>query len=149
QNQNQNPAPARGKAPSPSPRHDAWTSLVAHGEFEAVIAAANAKGIRTCLDSCSAVELRAVADAARYTKRLELAEKTLLALRERFPGAGPSAGAAFLLGRTAELRGRNAQAEHYYELYLAESSDGEYASDALAGCMRVVAALRGEAAARS
>ncbi|MFI5307679.1 MAG: FecR domain-containing protein [Polyangiales bacterium] len=137
---------ARGKAPAP--RRDTWQSLVARGEFEAVIAAANAKGIDGCLGSCAAPELRALADAARYTKRLELAEKCLLALRQRFAGSGPSAAAAFLLGRTSELRGHNAQAEHWYELYLAESADGEFASDALAGRMRVVTALRGKTAAR-
>jgi hypothetical protein len=139
----------RGKAQAQPPSHrDTWQSLVTRGEFEAVIAAATAKGVDGCLASCPATELRALADAARYTKRLELAEKCLLSLRERFAGSGPSAGAAFLLGRTSELRGRNAQAEHWYELYLGESADGEYASDALAGRMRVVEVLRGKAAAR-
>jgi TolA-binding protein len=138
---------ARGRAQTP--HRDSWQSLVMRGEFEAVIAAAAAKGSHACLESCPASELRALADAARYTKRFELAEKCLLALRHRFSGSAGSAAAAFLLGRTNELRGRNAQAEHWYELYLAESSDGEFASDALAGCMRVVAALRGKSAARS
>ena len=118
------------------------------GEFDAVIAVATAKGIGGCLESCPADDLRALADAARYTKRVELAETCLLALRKRFADSAQGAGAAFLLGRTLESRGRNAKAEPWYERYLRESPEGEFASDALAGRMRVVAALRGKAAAR-
>jgi TolA-binding protein len=134
---------------APLPHRDSWQTLVMHGEFEAVVAAANEKGLQTCLSACSAPELRALADAARYTNRVDLAEQCLLALRQRFADSGQSQAAAFLLGRTGESRGRTASAQHWYEVYLAESPDGEFAADALAGRMRTVAAARGNAAARS
>jgi TolA-binding protein len=148
-------APAAGSGTSPLrqkgplPHRESWQSLVMHGEFEAVVAAANEKGLQACFGSCSAVELRALADAARYTNRVDLAEGCLLALRQRFADSGQSQVAAFLLGRTSESRGRTAKALHWYEVYLAESPDGEFAADALAGRMRAVAASRGNAAARS
>jgi transmembrane sensor len=133
----------------PMPHRDSWQTLVMHGEFETVVAAANEKGLQACLSACSAPELRALGDAARYTNRVGLAEQCLLGLRQRFADSGQSQAAAFLLGRTSESRGRTASAQHWYEVYLAESPDGEFAADALAGRMRTVAAARGNAAARS
>jgi TolA-binding protein len=127
---------------------DSWQSLVMRGEFELVIAAAQSKGVDACLESCSAQDLRALADAARYANRVELAEQCLLGLRQRFSDSGSSHAAAFLLGRTSESRGNTSKAQQWYERYLEESPDGEFAADALAGKMRAVVAQHGKAAAR-
>jgi hypothetical protein len=141
-------APATGAAsPKPSQRRESWQELLTHGEFESVVAAASARGIDACLASSGAADLRSLADAARYTGRADLADKTLLALRKRFPGTGHSAAAAFLLGHSHESRSL-AAAERWYETYLYESPDGEFAAEALAGKMRVISKRSGDAAAK-
>ena len=55
--------------------------------------------------------------------------------------------AAFLLGRVHEAQSPGAAAR-WYETYLSESSDGEFAAEALAGRMRAVSAERGPLAAK-
>jgi TolA-binding protein len=125
-----------------------WSELVRSGDFRAVVAAAAQRGIELSLRSADASELRALADAARYTGESELAERSLNALRMRFPGTKQSSAAAFLLGRTLESRGAAREAEHYFTIYLNEDPRGEFASEALAGRMRAVAAVEGPAAAK-
>jgi hypothetical protein len=142
------PPSAAQSGSKPTVRHETWQELVGRGEFEAVVAAANSRGIDGCVTGCSAADLRSLADAARYTSHNDLAERSLLALRQRFPGSGQSAAAAFLLGRTYESRSQLASAQHWYETYSSESPDGEFAAEALAGKMRAVATTRGSAAAK-
>ncbi|HVR20631.1 MAG TPA: tetratricopeptide repeat protein, partial [Polyangiaceae bacterium] len=124
-----------------------WSKLVAEGQFKTVLAQAETRGIGRCVASCSAADLSALADAARYTGRTELAEQSLQALRSRFTGESAARGAAFLLGRLRETRGSSGDAKTWYERYLAESPGGSYASEALAGKMRTVRAVSGPAAA--
>lgn len=125
-----------------------WSSLVSKGKFQAVVQAAESRGISSCLSGCSATDLGALADAARYTGQNALAEKSLKALRSRFSGSsGPRA--AFLLGRLYEGQGQSAQARRWYETSLSESPSGAYSGEALAGKMRAVLGDQGRAAARS
>src|SRR6185295_18592610 len=84
--------------------HETWQELLTRGDFESIVTSATARGVDGCVASCSAGDLRSLADAARYTNRSELADKCLLALRKRFPGGTQSAAAAFLLGRTHEAQ---------------------------------------------
>jgi hypothetical protein len=143
-----NAAPSPGAAsPKTSQRRESWQELVVHGEFESVVASAYARGLDGCVATCSAADLRSLADAARYTGRPDLADKTLLALRKRFPGTAHSTNAAFLLGHTNEQRSP-AAAERWYETYLSEAPNGEFAADALAGKMQVINARSGAAAAK-
>jgi hypothetical protein len=100
-----------------------------------------------CLATCSAVDLRALADAARYTGASSLATQVLLSLRSRFTGTHQGAASAFLLGRTAESGGDLAAADRWYATYLHESPGGEFAADALGG--RMLAASRRGAAAEA
>jgi hypothetical protein len=151
------PAPpvdgARAPSPSPAPtaakqtQRREWQEMFIHGEYESVVAAATARGIEACLTSCSAADLRSLADAARYTGRSDLADRTLRALRKRFAGSSQSAAAAFLLGRTHESQSP-AAGERWYETYLSEAPDGEFAAEALAGKMRIIASTSGTAAAK-
>jgi hypothetical protein len=138
-------AAGNNKAPA---RRDSWQELLTHGDFESIVVAANARGYEACITGCSAGDLRSLADAARYTGRGELAEKCLLALRQRFPTGAHAAAAAFMLGRTHETRNQPTTAQRWYETYLAESPDGEFAAEALAGKMRAVTTTRGPAAAK-
>ncbi len=129
-------------------RRESWQDLVARGEFESVLSAANGRGIEACLASCSALDLRSLADAARYMTRTELAERALYALRQRFPGSGHSVWAAFFLGRISESRAQPGAAQRWFDTYLAEAPDGDFAAEALAGKMRAVATLSGAASAK-
>ncbi len=126
-----------GSAAAVESHQDSWQSWVSHGRFQSVVEAAEAKGIEACLGECSLADVRALADAARYTGRFDLAEKSLLAIRLRASASGQRATAAFLLGRNSESRGQAKVANSWYDTYLIESPNGEFAADALAGKMRV------------
>jgi hypothetical protein len=131
-----------------APRRESWQELLTRGDFESIVVAANARGFEACITGCQASDLRSLADAARYTGRGELAEKCLLALRQRFPTGANAAAAAFMLGRTHETRNQPTTAQRWYETYLAESPEGEFAAEALAGKMRAVTTTRGPASAK-
>jgi hypothetical protein len=125
-------------------RSEGWDARIARGEFAEIVKEAEARGTAACLASCSAGDLRALSDAARYTGNGELAEQSLLALRKRF-SSGAGRDAAFLLGRLYEPRG--ASALTWYDTYLREAPGGAFAAEALAGKMRVVRRLSGAHAA--
>jgi TolA-binding protein len=147
------PSTPANSAPTPAvkgsnSRQDSWQTLVSRGQFQAVVAAAEARGIDACLQSCGVSDVRALADAARYTGHSSIAEQSLLAIRQRAPAGNQRSAAAFLLGRTSESGGQAASANGWYDNYLAESPNGEFAADALAGKMRVTVQTQGNAAAR-
>lgn len=124
-----------------------WSKLVARGDSRRVIAEAEAMGQKACFSQCSVADLRALADAARYSGRLDMAEAALRAVRERFPAQAPVA--AYLLATVDEARGRNASALRWYEAYLAEAPGGGFLSEALAGRLRMLVATNGYTSARS
>jgi TolA-binding protein len=135
--------------PTTAPHEEPWPELVRRGAFEAVVLAAKSRGLTGCLATCSAADVRALADAARYVGDTDNAKKSLLALRSRFPGSRNSAAAAFLLGRTSESTGDLSSADRWYRTYLSESANGEFAADALAGRMRTSKAVEGAQAGAS
>jgi hypothetical protein len=124
-----------------------WAALVSKGAYRQVVEAATARGTEQCLATGTGEELSALADAARYVGRGDLAERSLLSLRKRH-AAGYGVRAAFLLGRLYEGRGDRASAKSYYETTLREGAGGAFAAEALAGKMRTVASLEGRASAR-
>jgi FecR protein len=124
-----------------------WPKLVAAGQFTALLAQANERGTSNCLRACSASDLSALADAARYTGRTELAGQSLHALRARFAREPEGHSAAFLLGRLREGQGAASDARTWYERYSNEAPGGPYAAEALAGKMRTTLTLEGRAAA--
>lgn len=114
--------------------NESWSSLIARGEFAAVVKDAEAHGLDVTLARASAAELTSLADAARYTRRYDVAQQALLRVRERFPGSGRSSEAAFFLGRLAETGPTSTSAKAalpWYETYLRESAQGPYAGEAL------------------
>jgi len=154
------PAPAHTEEPTPAapselapPRaappgsSEPWSTLIARGQFETVVAKAGERGAHDCEASCSAADLKALADAARYTGRGAMAEGALQALRARFATAKEGRAAAFLLGRMYEARGALRNAGRWYDTYLGELPSGDLAAEALAGKMRVVQSTSGKAAA--
>jgi hypothetical protein len=123
-----------------------WSKLVASGEFKQVTREADAMGLMACLSNCSASDLRALADASRYTGRLDTAEAALRALYDKYPAQATSA--IYLLGSVDEARGRNVSALRWYEAYLAKVSSGGFVGEARAARLRMLVATEGNAAAR-
>lgn len=123
-----------------------WSRQVAQGNFAAVIAEAERRGLEKTLSTASLAEVSALADAARYGQRGAIASRALLALRQRFAGSSTAREAAFLLGRIAESNG--GAASEWYDRYLQESPTGPYASQALGRKMMLLYKRGGAAAAR-
>jgi hypothetical protein len=109
-----------------------WRKRVAGGQFHVVIREAEDAGIDRCLAGLASDRLTALADAARYTARTDLARRVLSAQRQRFSGSAPAHDAAFLLGRLAEDTGAPLpNALDWYDRYLIEAPTGSYAAEAL------------------
>ncbi len=133
-------------APQGTPGAHPWARQVAQGHFAAVIAEAEQRGLARTLSSGSLEELAALADAARYSGRAQIAKRVLLAERQRFPGSSAARDAAFFLGRIAEDSGGGAI--EWYERYVSESPRGSYASQAFGRKMMLVYKQRGASAAK-
>ncbi len=149
-------AGARGEPPAaPAPRAASappvrdWASLVAGGDFESVVRDAERVGLDRCLAQASGADLASLADAARYGRHDDLARRTLLAERRRFPASSAAHDAAFLLGRLEETDQRAAAAIEWFGRYLAESPAGTYASEALGRKMVLTQQTSGDAEARA
>lgn len=129
-----------------------WASRVASGAFKGVVDEADATGVERCLAEIPAASLQALADAARYVRRTDLARRALLAERRRFVGSVGAHDAAFLIGRLAEdSSGDSREALAWYDRYLGEGEDGEhgtYASEALGRKMMTLDRLGEGAEAR-
>lgn len=148
-----------GSAPAPSSTAAAaattglplrpWREALANGEWDRIVAEAERAGIDATLQTAAPDDLIALADAARYRRRLDLAQAALLAHRRRFPSSARAAEAIFLLGRVAELQvaGR-ANALMRYDEYLARAPNGTYAAEALGRKMTLLNDIGGAAKAR-
>jgi hypothetical protein len=141
------PLPANPAKSEPAHRI-AWGELARRGEYNSVVEQAKERDVQTCLTSCSIAELRALADSARYVGQPGLAEQSLKAMRRRLSGGEQRAWAAFMLGRIADARGESGKANTWYDTYLAEAPNGQFAADALAGKMQATAQLNGTAVAK-
>jgi len=151
-------APPTGSAPRPvAPErrlarsllaHAQWAPLLARGDFDAIVDQAKKTGLDVCLGSDTEPNLAALADAARYTHRNDLARRSLLALRSRFPSTDRARDAAFFLARLSETPGPDAtEALSWYERYLREGASGSYAEEALGREMILLRRSGGGAAA--
>jgi hypothetical protein len=136
----------------PQPRASAtepklnWTKRVAAGDFDAVLAEAQESGLETVLAKSSLGDLVALADAARYRGRTDVARRALLAQRERFSSSTAARTAAFLLGRLSESEPEAAIA--WYDRYLGEAPNGEFASEALGRKLMAVQTVSGPQVAK-
>jgi hypothetical protein len=126
--------------------HPRWAPLLARGDFETIVAQATKAGLELCLGSDTEQNLAALADAARYTHRDDLARRALLALRVRFPATSRARDAAFFLARLGETGGSGALP--WYARYLEEAPRGSYAEEAL-GREMILLGRRREDAARA
>jgi hypothetical protein len=143
--------------PSPVPRSSSpeptltWPQALARGEFQRVLDEAERRGIDDVLSRATSADLAALADAARYGRRNDLARQTLLAQRRRFPQTSAGRDAAFFLGTLDESRtGRDAEtnALEWYGRYLAENPTGSYGGQALGRRLVLFDSLHDRVAAR-
>jgi ferric-dicitrate binding protein FerR (iron transport regulator) len=118
-----------------------WRKEIASGEFQPILAEAEARGMQSCLRSLPSDRLAALGDAARYAGQTALASRVLQAQRARFPGSPAAAEATFLLGRLAEdAHEPSSAALPWYELYLTQAPSGAYAAEALGRQMLILGA---------
>jgi TolA-binding protein len=144
------PLPQPSAAPAEVPGTERrWKEALANGQWDRVLADVEREGLDATLKTASSDELFALADAARYRRRADLARAALLAQRRRFPTSARSLDAAFLLGRAEEQResGR-ASAIRWYDEYLASAPSGTYAAEALGRKMILSSEVGGAASAR-
>jgi hypothetical protein len=147
------PASVRSAAPGPAGaatahRGGAWTAGIAPRDFEGLVAVAERRGLDRTLADSSAADLAALADAARYTRRPDIARRALAAERDRYAASREARDAAFFLGGIAEAGGDANGALDWYETYLRESGHGPYAAEALGRKMTLVLRLHGPDDAR-
>jgi hypothetical protein len=142
-----------------------WAAALAAGDVDFVLADAERRGISHVMAHATSESLAALADAARYRRKYDLARAALLAQRDRFAGSRRAEEAAFLLGRVEEAnerasgkasetskaetsRAETNKAIDWYDRYLKESPRGAYASEALGRKMVATWSLQGASAAR-
>ena len=143
------PSPSAAPAPSvaaKAKRERRWADDLASGDWDRILEEVERGGVEATLNGASSEDLFALADAARYRRRADLARAALLAQRRRFPG---SPRALFLLGRVEESGGGGkAQALAWYDEYLARAPTGAYAAEALGRKMTITSQVGGPAKAR-
>lgn len=130
-----------------SERKASWAEHLAHGRWDRILEEVEQRGVETTLESAPSEELFALADAARYRRRTDLARAALLAQRRRFPGSSRSVDATFLLGRVEESRDR-ARAIQWYNEYLERAATGTYSAEAWGRKMVLTNELKGRVSAR-
>jgi TolA-binding protein len=161
------PAPAvtppgpEPSAPGPSPAPVAstvaklagdhqWSRKLARGQWDRILQDAKRIGVEATLSEASSEDLFALANAARYRHRLDLARSALLAERRRFPESQRVLEATYLLGRVEESRENGtAQAIAWYDEYLTRAPAGPLVGEALGRKMTLTDKLEGPARARS
>jgi hypothetical protein len=144
------PAVQVGKPVMTAPATDRrWAGALAAGHLDRILAEAERAGFKATLDRASSDDLLALADAARYRRRMDLARDALLAARRRFPDSARALDAAFRLGRVEEASDHGlGRAIEWYDEYLTRAPTGTYASEALGRKMSLMSKLGGSSRAR-
>jgi TolA-binding protein len=123
---------------------------LASGHWDRILEEVERTGVDAALNGASSEDLFALADAARYRRRTDLAREALLAERRRFPNSPRAIDALFLLGRVDEARGSGmARAIAWYDEYLVRAPTGSYAAEALGRKMIVTMEAGGAVQARA
>jgi hypothetical protein len=139
-------------APSTTAKIDGerrWSDELASGHWDRILEQVERAGLKATLAKASSDDLFALADAARYRRRTDVARAALLAERRRFPESPRSLDAVFLLGRVEESSERGmARAIEWYDEYLSRAPTGAYAAEALGRKMTLTSELEGPARAR-
>jgi TolA-binding protein len=121
-----------------------WVDELARGHWDRILEDVERAGLEASLNSASSADLFALADAARYRRRPDLARAALLAERRRFPDSSRALDAVFLLGRVEESRANGtARAITWYDEYLSKAPSGAYAAEALGRKMTLTREVSG------
>jgi transmembrane sensor len=113
-----------------------WKALAKSGMYAEALAAADRAGLDGLLETATLADLWLLADAARYARDADKAEKILLSVRGRFKGTKRAKMAAFLLGRVALELGKDpAEGAQWFSTYLVEDPGGPLAEEALGRLM--------------
>jgi hypothetical protein len=152
------PSPPTGAAPSSAPGSSTlaksavdhgWRADVARGHWDRILQEVQRVGVEATLSKASSDDLFALADAARYRRRPDLARAALLAERRRFPDSPRALDAIYLLGRVEESReSGTAQAIAWYDQYLTRAPTGPFAGEALGRKMTLTDRIEGPGRAR-
>ncbi len=127
-----------------------WSRKLAQGQWDRILDEARRFGIETTLGQASSEDLFALANAARYRHRFDLARSALQAERRRFPASPRALESLYLLGRVEESREAGAaQAIGWYDEYLTRAPSGPLAGEALGRKMTLTDKLQGAAPARA
>jgi TolA-binding protein len=141
--------PARPRAQVGDATPPSWSHQLDEGRAGAIIADAERRGLERVLRESGSDELSALADAARYIRRPDLARQALRAQMRRFPSSPRARDALFFLGRiTEDTGGGSFDALEYYDRYLRDTPDGTYASEALGRKMIILERMNRDADAR-
>jgi hypothetical protein len=126
-----------------------WRALIATGHSAEVVADAETRGLAAMLARGRREDLSALADAARYSRRNDVAHGALRALRERFKTTDSARDAAFFLGLVEEADDPSSpRALEWYRRYRTEAPHGLYVSDALGREILLERRIHGVGAAR-
>jgi len=102
-----------------------WRELAAKGRYSDAIDLLQRSGIDGVIATSSPQDLIAIADVARFSAHPDIAQKSLLALRRRFPKDAKASRAAFDLGRLAFDQQHNySQAATWFATCLSEDPNG-------------------------
>ena len=126
-----------------------WRDWIAAGRSADVVRDAVARGLETTFARGRRDEIAALADAARYSRQVDVARGALGALRRRFATSASGRDAAFFLGMLEEgEHPGSTRALEWYRRYRAEAPSGLYIGEALGREMSLVRRLQGADAAR-
>jgi ferric-dicitrate binding protein FerR (iron transport regulator) len=143
------PAPAASTVVKLAGDHQ-WSRKLAGGQWDRILQDADRIGVEATLSEASSEDLFALANAARYRHRFDLARSALLAERRRFSGSPRTLEAIYLLGRVEESRETGTtQAIVWYDEYLTRAPTGPLVGEALGRKMTLTEKLEGPARARS
>jgi TolA-binding protein len=132
------------------PADHAWSRKLSRGQWNRILEDAQRMGIETTLGEASSEDLFALANAARYRHRFDIARSALLAERRRFPSSPRALEAIYLLGRVEESQeSGTAKAIGWYDEYLSHAPTGPLAGEALGRKMTLTDKLESPARARS
>jgi hypothetical protein len=107
-----------------------WETQVRRGEYMTVLKDAEAKGLSLVFATANANELLALANAARFSGRVDIGRDAYKAIRARFGSSSASVSAAFLLGRLTE-GASPVEARRWYEKYEQEAPRGALVAEAM------------------
>jgi hypothetical protein len=146
------PAPVRQAAadtPADVPGSD-WAQLARQADYGAAVAAVELYGLERALIESDADALLWLGEAARLSQSAPLAERSYLAVRDRYPRTIESAKAAFELGRHAsDVQADHEAAVRWQRVYLAEQPEGALAREALGRLLEAEWALGNRAETRA